>query len=113
MSELEDLVRQIEIQSQQVQSVTMQKQSLMLQGKEVEKALDELKKDDVSEVYKSVGPILVKADKKSLRLELEEAQEEIELRIKTLDRQEDLLKKKMKENQEKFKGLMPATGHGG
>ena len=113
MGELEELVQQIEVQNQQLQSIMLQKQTLMIQDREIEKALEELKNEGNQEIYKSVGPILVKTEKGSVTKELEETREEIELKIKTLEKQEKRFKDKLKENQEKFQSLMPRTGQGG
>lgn len=102
---LEELLGQLQMQNQQLQNVLLQKQTLMLQGKEVEKALDEISKEDTQEIYRSIGPILVRADKEKTKKDLEEQKEEMELKIKTLEKQESRLKSMMKESQEKFQGL--------
>jgi len=102
---LEEVLAQLQVQNQQLQSVLVQKQTLIIQSKEIEKALEEISKEDTQEVYRSVGPILVKADKDKLRKELEEAKEEMELKVKTLEKQETRLKSLLKEGQEKFQAL--------
>ena len=84
----------------------------MIQNKEVEKALEELEKVN-DDVYKSVGPILVKTNKTSMKKELEENKEETELKLKSLETQEKRIKEKIKEGQEKFQKLVPKSGEGG
>lgn len=93
------------MQNQQLQSVMMQKQALIIQSKEIEKALEEISREDSEEIYRSVGPILVKADKEKVKKDLEEQKEEMELKIKSLEKQEARLKSLMKEGQEKFQAL--------
>ncbi len=112
MGELEDVIGQIEVQNQQLQSIMLQKQSLMIQNREIEKAIEELQKVENQETFKSVGPILVKTDKEVINKELDDMREEIELKIRTLDKQEKRVKDKLKENQEKFQSLVP-RGEGG
>ena len=113
MGEIEDVIGQIEVQNQQLQSIMMQKQSLMIQDREIERALEELKKPENQEVFRSVGPILVKTEKETINKELGDTREEIELKIKTLEKQEKRLRDKLKENQGKFQELMPRSGEGG
>ena len=113
MGELEDVIEQMEVQNQQLQSIMLQKQACMMQEREVENALEELKKVETQEIFKSIGPILVKTGKESITKELEEVREELELKIKTLERQEKRVKEKLREDQEKFQRLVPRTGEGG
>lgn len=89
-----------------------------MQKIESEKALEELKKaKDKEEVFKIVGPVLVKSTKSELIKELGEKKETAELRLKSLEKQEEMLRKKLEENQKKleglFKGLSPSEALGG
>lgn len=94
----------IEMQAlqQQIQAVLIQKESLNLQNAEIEKALEEMKKSKEKEVFKAVGPVLIKAGKKEVEKEFAEKKELIDVRLKSLKKQEDRLKEKIKESQEKF-----------
>ncbi len=113
MSELEDVVNQLQVQNQQLQVIMMQKQSLLMQGNEVEKALEEIEKHG-EEIYKSVGPLLVKTAKGDIKGELSAMKEEVDLKIKTLENQEKRLKEKLRGAQEKFQTLIPKhQGQGG
>lgn len=102
---LEELLGNLQAQNQQLQNILMQKQTLIIQSKEIEKALEEINKEDTQDVYRSVGPILVKADKDRVRKDLEEQKEDMELKIKTLEKQEIRLKSMLKEGQERFQSL--------
>ena len=71
-----------------------------LQMKEVERALEEVEKLDAdAEVYKSVGGILIKSEKTKVGEELKERKETLDLRIKTLQRQEEKIQSRLKEMQ--------------
>ena len=63
--DLENIIMQLESQNQQLQIIMSQKQSMMIQGKEVERALEELDKLTDEDIYKTIGPILVKTKKTS------------------------------------------------
>ena len=83
-------IAQFQQVQQQAQAISMQKQSVELQIKETQKALDELKKvEDDSDVYKTAGNLLVKVKKDDITAELEEKVETLELREKTVKRQEE------------------------
>jgi prefoldin beta subunit len=112
MAEAEEFLQQFQIQNQQLQMVMAQKQNLVIQNKEIEKAMEELEKSESEDVYKSVGPILVKSDKKTLIKELGDNKEETDIKIKALESQEKKLKEKMKNAQEKLQNLVP-KGQGG
>ncbi len=78
----------------------MQKQQLEIEGMEIDKALEELKKampDDI--VYKSAGPVLIRSKKDDLIKELEEKKELLNTRIAVLSKQESRLKENLKEVQ--------------
>ena len=98
----------IELQTfqQQMQTVLIQKESLSIQSMEIDKALEELEKTKHNDVFKAIGPILIKSTKKDLTKELNEKKETIDLRLKSLQKQENRVKEKLKESQEKFEGIM-------
>ena len=76
---------------------------------ELDKALEELKKATTEDVYKAVGPILIKSTKKDLEKELSEKKETLELRLKSLQKQEDRIKEKLKGVQEKFEDFLKSS----
>ena len=63
---------------------------------ETENALSEISKSE-DDVYKMVGQILIKADKKKTEEELKKKQELLSLRLKSIDKQEQELSKKSEE----------------
>jgi prefoldin beta subunit len=103
--EAQQILMELQTFQQQMQTVLMQKESLSIQNMEIEKALEELTKSEHDDVYKAVGPILIKSTKKELTKELNEKKETIDLRVKSLQKQETRLKDKLKEAQERFEDI--------
>lgn len=103
--EAQQVLMELQTFQQQMQTVLMQKESLSIQNMEIEKALEELGKSEHDDVYKAVGPILIKSTKKDLTKELNEKKETIDLRVKSLQKQETRLKDKLKESQERFEDI--------
>jgi len=100
---------------QQAQMLIGQRQQLDVLLHETEHAAEELTKlPDDAVVYKSVGPILVKADKNELKKSLEEQKETLDLRVKTLERQSERAVQRLKEMRDKIeralKGQQPIEG---
>ncbi len=95
---------------QQAQAIASQRLQMELQMKEAERALEEIEKlGENAEVYKSIGNILIKSEKAKVGEELKERKETLDLRIKTLQRQEEKIQTKLKEMQaqiqEEFKSV--------
>ena len=98
----EDLVRLQQLQ-QTLQVVVTQKQQLELEMSETEKALSELEKiTDSVPVYKSVGSILLKADRQGLLSDLKERKELINTRVTVLGKQEERTRERLKELQDRL-----------
>jgi len=96
--ELKTKIAQFQTLQQQLQLVAVQKQQLILDKAEAEEASKDL---DASEgdVYKSVGPILIKSDRGELSKELKEDISSSENRISLLEKQEQKLALKAQELQ--------------
>ena len=104
--QVQNQLLQLQQLQQQAQMISAQKAQLTMELKEIELALKELEKvDDKATVFKSIGGILVKADKQQVVDELTEKKETLEVRIKTLERQEERIKKRFDEIQNKMKGF--------
>lgn len=98
----EELVRLQQLQ-QTLQAVVAQKQQLEMDMTETDRALTELEKvTGESPVYKSVGSILVKADKQALLTELKERKELLNTRVTVLGRQEERTRDRIKDIQQKL-----------
>ncbi|MBE44312.1 MAG: prefoldin subunit beta [Thaumarchaeota archaeon] len=111
----EQVVRVNQLQ-QNLQAILMQKQQVEIENVEVSKALEELKKVGVDEtVYKTAGPVLIKANKDVIVKELEEKKELANTRAMVLSKQETRLKENLKEVQGKIDEMVrgaSSTGTG-
>jgi len=98
----EELARLHQLQ-QTLQAVVAQKQQLEIEMTETDRALSELEKvTGETPVYKSVGSILVKADKEALLTELKERKELLNTRVTVLGRQEERTRERLKDVQQKI-----------
>jgi prefoldin beta subunit len=98
----ERLLRLQQLQ-QTLQSVLTQKQQLELELTETEQALGELAKTDENAIiYKSIGSLLIKAEKAKVIVELNEKKELLNTRITVLGKQEERLRSQAKELQAKL-----------
>lgn len=104
----DEFLAELQVQSQQMQTILLQKHALDMQAREIEKALEEIEKHD-DEIYRSVGPVLVKTGKEDIKKELGESREEISIKISALERQEKRLREKIKESQQRMTGISPAA----
>ena len=98
MEETEKNIQQLQLIEQNLQNFAMQKQQLQLQIVEIDSALGELEK--TKEAYKIVGNIMVSANSADLKKDLESKKQLVELRLKTMEKQEKDLKEKQKKLQE-------------
>ncbi|MDI9646400.1 MAG: prefoldin subunit beta [Archaeoglobales archaeon] len=111
MSELppavQNMVAQLQQLQQQLQVIINQR--IQLEGllKETEQAIAEIEKkvEDVP-MYKAVGNILVKDTRENILKELKEKKETYEIRIKTLQRQEERLRERFAETQKKLQEML-------
>lgn len=108
---LQNQIAQFQQVQQQLQSVLSQKFRMEAQLRETQMTIDELTKaaEDVA-IYRNVGSLLIKAsDKTSVLKDVEDDKETLEIRIKTLDRQEKALRDKYNTMQDQ---LSKALGQG-
>ena|SRR3989344_5538820 len=93
MENTENKIAQLQMLEQNIQNFLMQKQTFQSQMIEVDNALDELEKSK-GKAYKIIGAIMISSDKEQLKKELHGKKEVIDLRIKTIEKQENQLKEK-------------------
>lgn len=104
--EAKAMISQFQTYQQQLQSILIQKESLKLQMLEIERALEELEKTKEEKGFKIVGPLMISKSVKELKDELNENKENIQLRIKSLEKTEEKINIKLKELQTKLKGMI-------
>jgi prefoldin beta subunit len=86
---IQKLVMDFEQNRNSLLNVSSQKQQMQIQSKIMEEALEELGKTTEKKVYKIVGNILILSETAAVKKELSENKEATDLRVKTLQKQED------------------------
>lgn len=115
---MNELPPQVQNQLAQLQQVQQQAQALMQQKgqvemllKETEKALEELKKtDETAVVYRAAGELLIKANRDEVMKDLDEKKDSLEVRMKTLARQEERMQAKFTQLQDQIKQSIGKMG---
>ncbi len=92
---LQDKISRLQSLEQNVQQYVMRRQQFSQQLMEIESALKEL--ESSPEAYKIVGNIMVKTSKDQLKKELAERKELADMRIQSLDKQEQKVTEKVEE----------------
>ncbi len=110
--EAEELLIKFQTQNQQLENISIQKQALMIKKAEIEEALKELEESNEENVYKIVGPIIIKYDKEKIKEGLNEEMEDIEMKIKIFEKNEEMLKKSINEIKEKLQKVLPVLESG-
>lgn len=85
--ELEQQIQELQILEQNFQALMMQKQAFQMEFNETSTALGEVEKSK-EDVFRVIGQVMVKADKKHLKSELSEKKDLLELRMKSIEKQE-------------------------
>jgi prefoldin beta subunit len=104
MKETEQKINELQQIEQNMQQYNLQKQQFQSQLIEVESALSELA--GATQSYRIVGNIMVNTPRESLEKELSGKKEIVELRIRTVEKQEERLKTKAKELRTAVLGTM-------
>jgi len=97
----EEKMQELQSMEQNLQLMLNQKQTFQAQLLEVDNALSELEKTQ-HQVYKIIGTIMVASNKQQTIKELEERKNILELRIKTIEKQENNIKQKANKLQEEL-----------
>ncbi|MFX1296184.1 MAG: prefoldin subunit beta [Promethearchaeota archaeon] len=119
MSKLSPQLQQQLIQLQQLQQkveiLTNQRIQLERNLKDTENALAELDQTENQDaiVYKTVGAILVKANKEKVKEELNDHKETLNMRIKTIKRQEERAKNDFEEKRKILQAALQQQQMGG
>lgn len=84
----EDKLQELQLLEQNLQHLLMQKQAFQLELSETTSALEELQNAG-EEIFKIIGQLMIKSDKKKIKEELENKMKILNLRIKSFEKQED------------------------
>lgn len=91
----------------QLAGVSVQKRNLQAQAGMIDAAITELEKTKEKTVYKAVGNILVPAEAKVVLDEMKKQKETVDLRVKTVQKQEDALMDKLNKLKLDLEGKKP------
>lgn len=96
---------------QQLQQISSQKMQYEMTMRETKRAIEELGsvKDDAA-VFESVGSVMMQKDKETVKAELTERVDSLELRISTLEKQEKTMVTKASQLQKQIEETMAAAG---
>ena len=94
--ETQNKIHQMQMIEQNFQAILMQKQAFQMELNETENALEEISKSK-DDVFKLIGQIMIKADKKKTEQELKKKEELLSLRLSSLEKQESEFNKQLEE----------------
>ena len=89
--ETQEKIQQLQIFEQNLQNLLLQKQAFQFELNETENALNEVKKTK-DEIYKLIGQVMLKANKNDIEKELQQKKDILNLRIKSIEKQESQFK---------------------
>ncbi|MFH0831850.1 MAG: prefoldin subunit [archaeon] len=92
-------IQELQILEQNLQNFLLQRQAFMLEKGETENALEESKKSS-EDIYKIIGQIMLKSKKAAVEKELQHKKEIIELRVKSIEKQEELIKSQLEKKRD-------------
>lgn len=104
-NDTQEKLAELQLIQQRLGLFTAQKQQLQLQLIETDGALAELEKAKPP-VYRLIGDLLVEKPVADLKKELSEKKDELELRIKTVDKQEAKSRERVQELQKEITAAM-------
>lgn len=87
-------IQELQLLEQNMQNLLLQKQAFQLELNETENAFEELKKTS-EDVYKIVGQVMLKAKKSDVEKDLKQKKEILELRLKSIEKQEQFFKEQL------------------
>lgn len=97
--ETQEKIQVLQALEQNLQAILLQKQAFQAELNEAESALSEIGKTK-DDIYKITGQIMLKADKPNIEKELGERKDILSIRLKSIDKQENLLKEKLEKLKE-------------
>jgi len=97
----QEKIQELQILEQTLQNLLAQKQAFQMEFSETDSALKEIEKSG-DEVFKIVGQIMLKVGKDKMKEDLLGKEKILELRLKTIERQENTLMEKLEKIREAF-----------
>ena len=100
-SEKEKALHNMQIMEHSLQQILLQKQAFEMELRETQSALKEIEKSG-DEVFKIIGQMMIKTDKKTMVSDLANKEKLIDLRIKNFEKQERSISEKIEEMQKEI-----------
>jgi len=94
--ETQEKIQQLQNYEQTMHGLLMQKQAFQMELSESKNAIEEIKFSK-GDVFKLVGNIMIKSDKKKIEEDLKRKKELLELRLKSIEKQEENIEKQAEE----------------
>ncbi len=94
-----DKINEMRTLEQTLHNLILQKQNFQMELSETQSALAEMEKSG-DDVFKIVGQLMIKTGKDGIKEELSSREKILELRLKSLEKQEDSFMKKLDELKE-------------
>jgi len=89
-----DKISEIQVIEQTLHNLILQKQNFQMELSETQSALGEIEKSG-DDIFKIVGQLMIKTDKDKIKEDLSSREKILELRLKSIEKQEDLFMKKL------------------
>jgi len=102
-------INELQLLEQNLQNILLQKNTFQTQLMEIDNALKEIK-NTKEKAYKIVGPIMIEEKKEKIKKDLDSKKEVINLRLKTIEKQETQLKGKYTELQSEIMKELKKNG---
>ncbi len=100
MEDKNEELQEMQILDQNLNNMLLQKQAFQMELSETKAALDEIEKSQ--EIFKLIGGLMIKTEKEKAREELLAKEKILSMRIKSMEKQEDSLAKRLDELRAKF-----------
>ena len=94
MTNQNEKIQEMQILEQNLQNLLLQKQAFQMELSETDSALKEIEKSG-DEVFKIIGQLMIKTEKAKIKEELSNKKKILELRIKTMEKQEATFMKQL------------------
>ncbi len=109
----QQMIGKLQQQQQQLQQMEEQKMELRAHKMQIDRAIEALEEtDDGEDVFKVVGPAVIKTEKGNFLEDLKETQETLEIKLDSIDKKEGKIEEDAKKNQEKLRDLMSGGDSG-
>mgnify|MGYP001611162521 CR=1 FL=1 len=104
--EAREKIAQYQNLQQQMQTLMVQKETMQMQLIETDKTIEELDKVKDEKVYKISGQIMISKTADEAKSELNETKEAIEIRLQSIEKNEEKITARVKELENELKKLM-------